>query len=156
MSIQTNFSNQILSARCRMKMTQEQAAEGLNVSTRWFQEIESGRVLPGADLLLEIIAFFEIEGKDLQEKEETSNWYYIPVKEKRECDGLGEINTFGISILTSVDNTVKEIDYISDISTDFKTVHRLSSIFTEQNLSPEHFQDVIEDFLVDDEILAAY
>ena len=49
-----------------MDLTQEQAAECLDISVRWFQDIENGKHLPSTELTLKIIAFFGIDGKKLR------------------------------------------------------------------------------------------
>lgn len=70
MSIKSRFAGAIYHARKRMGLTQEQAAEGLAISTRWFQRIEHGKRLPSALLTLRIIAYFDIRGASLREEDE--------------------------------------------------------------------------------------
>ena len=67
MTIKYRFSSQVLHARLARKLTQEQAAELLNISIRWYKQIEKGELLPSAELALRIMAEFEIDGKDLKE-----------------------------------------------------------------------------------------
>lgn len=67
MSIVSRFSKQIYYCRKEMGLTQEQAAEGLNISVRWFQDIENGKHLPSTELTLKIIAFFGIDGTKLRD-----------------------------------------------------------------------------------------
>ncbi len=69
MSILYRFSEEIQRSRIKLGMTQEQTAEALSISTRWFQYIEAGKRIPGSLLTLRIIALLEINGKDLKEKE---------------------------------------------------------------------------------------
>ncbi|MBQ8689460.1 MAG: helix-turn-helix transcriptional regulator [Clostridia bacterium] len=69
MSIKFRFAGEIYHSRQALHITQEEAAEILGVSVRWYQQIESGHVLPSALLTLKIIAFFEIEGKKLKAPE---------------------------------------------------------------------------------------
>ncbi len=69
MSIISKFSQQIYYSRKAMELTQEQAAEALNISTRWYQDIENGKHLPSAELTLKIVAFFGIDGKKLRKEE---------------------------------------------------------------------------------------
>lgn len=68
MSIIYRFSTEVQRSRKELGMTQEQAAEALSISVRWFQYIESGKRMPGAVLTLQIIALFGINGEDLREK----------------------------------------------------------------------------------------
>jgi DNA-binding XRE family transcriptional regulator len=66
MSYKIKFSFATYHARKRMKITQEQAAEYLGISKRWYQIIEKGEALPSSNLVLKIIALFEIDYKDLR------------------------------------------------------------------------------------------
>ena len=68
MNIKSRFSSEILNARKRMGLTQDDAAEKLNISKRWFQKIEKEEQLPSALLVLKIIELFEIDGKNLKER----------------------------------------------------------------------------------------
>ncbi len=67
-TIHHRFSKEVFHSRIKLGMTQEQAAEALSISVRWFQYIESGKRMPGAVLTLQIIALFGINGEDLREK----------------------------------------------------------------------------------------
>ena len=69
MSIFSNFSKQIYYARKEMGLTQEQAAEALGISTRWYQDIENGKHLCSGEITLKIMAFFGIDGKALRQNE---------------------------------------------------------------------------------------
>jgi DNA-binding XRE family transcriptional regulator len=71
MSIWSRFSKVVYYSRKEMGLTQEQAAEGIGISTRWYQDIENGKHTPGSDLTLKIIAFFGIDGKKLRIEEDT-------------------------------------------------------------------------------------
>lgn len=66
MSIISNFSREIYYARKEMGLTQEQAAEALGISVRWFQETENGKHMCSGELALKIMAFFGIDGKALR------------------------------------------------------------------------------------------
>lgn len=68
MSIISNFSRAIYYARKEMGLTQEQAAEALGISTRWFQLVENGKHICGGELALKIMAFFGIDGKALRDE----------------------------------------------------------------------------------------
>lgn len=69
MSIFTRFSEEIRRSRKEMHLTQEEAAAGLGISSRWFQELERGKGLPSIELALKIIAFFGIDGNTLRGEE---------------------------------------------------------------------------------------
>jgi len=68
MSYEYNFSLAIFCSRKEMGITQEQAAERLGISKRWFQMIEKGEKLPSPSLLLKIIAEFDIDAKAIIKK----------------------------------------------------------------------------------------
>lgn len=67
MSILQKFSNEVYRSRKQLGLTQEQVAEALSISVRWFQYIEAGERLPGPLLILNIIALLEIDGKNLRQ-----------------------------------------------------------------------------------------
>lgn len=52
-----------------MGITQEKSAEYLDISTRWYQDIENGKHLCSVTLALRIIAFFGIDGKSLRDED---------------------------------------------------------------------------------------
>lgn len=61
------FAKEVSRSRHEKKLIQEQVAEQVNISVRWFQRIESGQRLPSAELMLEIIKLLEIDSKNLKE-----------------------------------------------------------------------------------------
>lgn len=67
MTLRSRFASSVYHARIKLGLTQEEAAEALDISTRWYQEIETGKALPSTMLTLKIFAFFEIDGKLLKE-----------------------------------------------------------------------------------------
>ena len=67
---------------------------------------------------------------------------YIPVEEM-----LKNEETDYVSYGISVRSIEEEIAFVSDISTDLDQVKKLAELCTEQELSPEHLGDVVEDFL---------
>ena len=67
MAVEQKFPKAVYHARNKKRITQAEIAEEINISTRWYQIIESGRKLPSAKTALKIMAFLEIDGKDLKE-----------------------------------------------------------------------------------------
>lgn len=55
------LSHLMHSRRFELKLTQEQAAELLNISARWYQNVESGKSKPGFDLICELAQKFNID-----------------------------------------------------------------------------------------------
>ena len=70
---------------------------------------------------------------------------YIPIREIIESEELGFYVTYGISARRDGE----EIAFVSDVSTDRQAVEMLAHICTVNQLSTEHLNDVIEDFLSD-------
>lgn len=68
---------------------------------------------------------------------------YVAVKETIESEELGRYTSFGISVRVAG----REIRRIRDVSTDEEAVVRLTRLCTELKLSPEHLDDVVDDFL---------
>ena len=59
--------------RNELNLTQEQAAEKLKVSAKWFQRVESGKSKPGFDLLCDLSNYFEIDFSQFPDKDEKSS-----------------------------------------------------------------------------------
>lgn len=76
---------------------------------------------------------------------------YVPVQETKKGEDEASYVTYGLSVRSVED----EIAFVSDVSTDLEEVRRLADLCTEQELAPEHLQDVIEDFLVDSDAVLA-
>lgn len=66
MSIFHRFSKEVYRSRKQLGLTQEQVAEALSISVRWFQYIEAGERIPGPLLILNIIALLGIDGNNLR------------------------------------------------------------------------------------------
>ena len=78
MSIKSNFSREVYYSRKELGITQERAAEYLNISTRWYQKIENGKVLPSTELTLKIIAFYGIDGYKLRTEDMAIIAFQVP------------------------------------------------------------------------------
>lgn len=70
MDEQKKFSRMLRSKRCENKQTQEMAAELLEISVRHFQELESGRSLPGFKTVCRIAKEYDIDFSVFAEKSE--------------------------------------------------------------------------------------
>ena len=81
-----------------------------------------------------------------------TRYRYLPVEQTIVSDELGTcFTTYGIRVLSHDE----ELFLISDISTDFEKVRRLTELFTKYDLCPEHLNDLIEDFLADEDAILA-
>lgn len=70
---------------------------------------------------------------------------YVPVQQTRQTEDGESYVTYGISART----VEEELGFVSDVSTEWEEIRRLTDLCTEQQLSPEHLADVIEDFLAE-------
>ena len=57
------------------------------------------------------------------------------------------IKTYGIACIEEKDGNFEITKQIDGITTDQDVANRLVSLFNEHHLSPEHFEDVVEDML---------
>ncbi len=72
-SRQKKLSEVLRSKRKEHNLTQEQAAELLEISTRWLQKVESGKSKPGFDLICDLAKEFSINFAEFSDKEEKSS-----------------------------------------------------------------------------------
>lgn len=61
MSLQSKFSLELYHARHERHYTQEQVAEAVSISLRWYQHLEKGTFLPGSVTMLRLILFLEMD-----------------------------------------------------------------------------------------------
>ena len=61
MSIKSTFAREIYHARSERSLTQEQVADIVSISVRWYQQIEKGLVLPGSIVLLRLMVYFDLD-----------------------------------------------------------------------------------------------
>lgn len=67
MSLKLTFSQVIGRERVARGWTQAQVAEMISVSLRWYQQLESGRYLPSATVMLRLLALFELDAAIFKE-----------------------------------------------------------------------------------------
>ena len=70
---------------------------------------------------------------------------YVPFEESLFSPSIGGYHSFGIAILQFVKHGWKQIDSISDVSTDYNFVAKLAQRCTRGQLHPVHLIDVIQD-----------
>lgn len=63
MKFKKAFASEIYTRRHQLELTQETVAELAEISTRWYQQIESGRRAPGGRLLLRLCAILQIDAR---------------------------------------------------------------------------------------------
>ena len=68
MSLEGTFASQIYNARTKRSLTQNEVAEAVQISVRWYQELEKGTRLPGAVVMLRLILFFGLNVEVFREE----------------------------------------------------------------------------------------
>lgn len=61
MSLKSAFSREVFRARSEQGLTQQQVAEAVSISVRWYQYIENSSVMPGAVVMLRLLLFLKID-----------------------------------------------------------------------------------------------
>ena len=67
MDLTQSFSTAVRRARTDRGWTQEQAAEAVSISVRWYQRIERGRI-PGAVVTLRLVLLYQLSVGQFQEQ----------------------------------------------------------------------------------------
>lgn len=68
MEMASRFANSAFNARKSLGYTQNEVAEAVSVSVRWYQKVESGERFPGSLTLVRLILFLHIDPEDLREE----------------------------------------------------------------------------------------
>ena len=68
MQIVKKFAIRAVQSRKKLGYTQEDVAEAISVSVRWYQKIESGERLPGTITAIKIILFLHLDVEDFREE----------------------------------------------------------------------------------------
>ncbi len=70
---QEKLSELMRSKRKELDLTQDEAAEKLSVTSKWYQRVESGKSKPGFDLLCNLANFFDIDFSKFPDQEEKTS-----------------------------------------------------------------------------------
>ena len=76
-------------------------------------------------------------------EEKSKKYEYICVPVCKDVEYVGRTKTFGIKLLPCGGEEI----YFDDVSTDEEFVKKLACMMNEYQVSPEHAEDVITDFL---------
>ena len=68
MKLKSKFSSAILRARTELGYTQDQVAEAVSISTRWYQRVESGAKFPSGTTMLRLALFLHIDIEEFREE----------------------------------------------------------------------------------------
>lgn len=68
MKMTSQFASELLKSRTNLGYTQNEVAEAVSVSVRWYQKVESGRKFPGAITLVRLVLFLHIDLEELREE----------------------------------------------------------------------------------------
>lgn len=78
-------------------------------------------------------------------KSNTSEKYqYHVVQTKEIVDGVGEIETYGIELISQNESVL-----IADLSTDLDRITMLVTLLNRNSVSEVHLRDIIDDFLAE-------
>lgn len=66
-NLKDGFSKMLLTARTRMDYTQEQVAEAVSITLRWYQILEKNGKLPSALVLMRLQLFFNLDLEPLRD-----------------------------------------------------------------------------------------
>lgn len=67
MRVHKKFSEILLRARAKQGLTQNQVAEAVSISLRWYQRLERGDKLPGTIVMLRLILLLHIDVEELRD-----------------------------------------------------------------------------------------
>ena len=68
MRIHKKFSEVLFRAREKQGLTQNQVAEAVSISLRWYQRLERGDKLPGTIVMLRLILLLHIDVEELRDE----------------------------------------------------------------------------------------
>lgn len=68
MSLERTFASQIFNARKERNLKQKEVAEAVQISVRWYQELEKGIRLPGAVVMLRLILYLHLDVEVFREE----------------------------------------------------------------------------------------
>ena len=71
------------------------------------------------------------------------NQYHV-VQTKEIVDGVGEIETYGIELISQNESVL-----ITDVSTDLDRITMLVTLLNRNSVSEVHLRDIIDDFLAE-------
>lgn len=80
MALKAAFAAQLSQARRRRGLTQQQVAEVVDISARWYQQLERGAMMPGATTLLRLVIFLEIDVRELREEVGLNDQIPLPTR----------------------------------------------------------------------------
>ncbi len=67
MSLKSNFAKKVFYGRQEKKLTQDELAEKISVTTRWLQRIEKGTI-PSGVVTLKLISTLDLDCRDIEEE----------------------------------------------------------------------------------------
>lgn len=68
MSLKSLFALEASRARTKLGLTQQQVAEAISISVRWYQCIEAGSFLPGSTVMLRLILLLQLDVEEFREE----------------------------------------------------------------------------------------
>lgn len=68
MKMTSKFASAIYHARKEQDYTQEEVAEAVSISVRWYQKLESGKEFSSAITLIRLVLFLHIDVEEFREE----------------------------------------------------------------------------------------
>lgn len=68
MKMTSKFASELFKSRTELGYTQDEVAQAVSVSVRWYQKVESGRKLPGSKTLIRLVLFLHVDLEELREE----------------------------------------------------------------------------------------
>lgn len=68
MKVKLKFAKALFKARNEKNYTQNEVAEAVSITVRWYQKIEAGTNLPGSLTMLRLILFLNIDVENFREE----------------------------------------------------------------------------------------
>jgi len=72
---------------------------------------------------------------------------YQAIKENLQSEELGSYVSYGIAVFRIDNLKNKKLGFISDIFTDKHQAEKTAQLFTQMELDPDHFFDVVSDII---------
>lgn len=138
------FAHTIYYARKERNLTQEEAAEKLNISVRWLQMMEKNGQLPGSALLIRMARLYDMDLRELSD--ETEVYRYTVSARQHYRPEIGLFQTYSLHILRKNGTDWEELEMIPDITDDWERAEQFTRHCTLEQAQPCHIRELLEDW----------
>ena len=138
------FAHTIYYARKERDLTQQEAAEKLDISVRWLQKMEKSGQLPGSALLIRMAQFYDMDVRELNE--EPAVYRYTISCHQHYRPEMGLFHTCSLHICRKKGVGWQELEMIPDISNDRERAIDFAERCTLEQAEPCHIRELLEDW----------